>query len=63
MGTISMESFNVLMERAGLVLPQDETERLKSLFEYHLDRLKLLHSVDVEGEEVAGVFPAQRAES
>lgn len=50
------EGLRLLLERAGLELSQVEIERLRPLYEEYLRRLKVLHSVDLQDEEVAGVF-------
>ena len=50
------EQIRILLGRAGLEVPQERLESLaKALEEYH-SRLELLYSVDVENEEVAGIF-------
>jgi len=47
-----------MMERAGLKLSDERIENLTNLLEEYRLRLEVLYSIDLEGEETAGVFPA-----
>lgn len=60
MEPLSTESFNTLVERAGLNLTPEDAVRLKPLFETYLERLQALHAADLDDEEVSGRFiPSQ----
>ncbi len=59
MQRISEELFNVLLQRAGLEIPQGERGKLKAFYDQYILQLKTLHMADVEDEEVAGVFSPQ----
>ncbi len=60
MEPLSTESFNTLVERAGLNLTPEDAERLKPLLETYLERLQTLHAADLDDEEVSGHFlPSQ----
>ena len=54
---LSAEQFDALQDRAGFKLTGPDSERLRLLFGGYLERLAVLHSVDLDDEEVAGVFP------
>ena len=56
METITKEDFSVLLKRANLTVPQQDVETLKRMFEGFMERLKVLHSVDLQQEEIAGCF-------
>ncbi len=56
MEPLSTESFNTLVERAGLNLTTGDAERLKPLLETYLERLQALHAADLDDEEVSGRF-------
>jgi hypothetical protein len=45
-----------LLDRAGLKPTQHEIDDLASFLEGYQERLQQLHAIDVENEEVAGVF-------
>ncbi len=59
MEPLSEELFNVLLQRAGLEIPQGEREKLKAFYDQYILQLKTLHMADVEDEEVSGVFSPQ----
>ena len=50
------EEFEILLRRAGLSLNDEENGWVKPLFEVYLPHLKVLHSCDLEGHEVATGF-------
>ena len=51
----TIEAMVMLLERAGLKLPQQEIEKLLPVYKQNLERLAVLHAADLE-EEVAGIF-------
>lgn len=59
MEPLSMEAFEVLLQRAGLSLTPQDKERLKGIFEQYRERLQVLYTADLDNEEVAGIFPPQ----
>jgi hypothetical protein len=54
-----MEDFQHLLDRAGLQPAEEDKQHLKPLFDKYMERLKLLHSADLDDEEVASVFSPQ----
>ncbi len=50
------EQIRILLGRSGLEVPQERLESLAKTFEEYRSRLELLYSVNVENEEVAGIF-------
>ena len=56
MNNLSEESFDVLLERAGLQLTPEEKQGLKSVWKAFLQPLNDLHNWDLEGEEASGGF-------
>ena len=59
MDTVTSDQVQIMMQRAGLKLSQERIENLTKMLEEYRPRLELLYSIDLEGEETAGVFPAQ----
>lgn len=60
MEPLNTESFNTLVERAGLNLTPEDAERLKPMLDAYLERLQTLHAADLDDEEVSGRFvPSQ----
>ena len=57
----SLEEFRRLVERAGLDLQPDELEALKPIYELYRQHLEVLHSVDMEAEEVGLTFSSRLA--
>ena len=55
--TVSLDTFRVLVERLGLELPEEELERLRPMFELHLERTRSLHEVELDAEDLAVMFP------
>ncbi|MBI4233822.1 MAG: hypothetical protein HY686_05215 [Chloroflexi bacterium] len=56
MGPFTIEGLTLWFQAAGFHLSQDEVARLKPLCDGYVERLKLLSSLDLEEEEVAGAF-------
>jgi len=56
--TVTSDQVQIMMERAGLKLSDERIENLTNLLEEYRLRLEVLYSIDLEGEETAGVFPA-----
>ncbi len=48
--------FDLLLERAGLERPQSGMERLEPVIEKYMQSLKVLHSINLDDEEVAPCF-------
>ena len=59
MDTVTSDQVQIMMQRAGIKLSQERIESLTKMLEEYRPRLELLYSIDLEGEETAGVFPAQ----
>ena len=58
MSSVSNEEFNLMLQRVGLDLPPEEQQALQALYETFQSRLALLHSSDVNDDEVASIFTA-----
>jgi sulfur transfer protein SufE len=59
MELVTIEQVELLMTRAGLTLSPERLEGLREMFEQYRSRLDLLHSVDADDQEVAGIFSPQ----
>ncbi len=57
-GSISMDEFRLMAERAGLGLTESELEELKPLYELYLPHIEKLHSVELGAEEISLSFQA-----
>ena len=55
---VSLESFRMLAELAGLGMTEQELEELKPLWDLHYEYVKQLHSLDLGAEETAVSFEA-----
>ena len=53
---LSLEEFKLMADRAGLGLSQQELEDLKPMFEGTLQHIRLLRSLDLQGEEMEVTF-------
>ena len=52
----NVQLLNLLLTNAGLAPPLADREQLLPMLEIYLERLKLLHLVDLDDEEVSGEF-------
>lgn len=59
METVDIEQLASMLQRVGLRPSAKEMERLRSLVEHYKERLRVLHSVEVGEDGVAGVFRAE----
>jgi hypothetical protein len=50
------QSLNALLAREGLEPRAGDLEEFAKIIELYMENLKTLHSVDLDAEEVAGVF-------
>lgn len=60
------DTFETMLERAGLSLASAEVERLRPYYEQYVAALAPLYEADLDGEEVAGRFvaaPGQQPET
>jgi hypothetical protein len=55
-GSLTLDEFRFLIERAGLSLSQDELENLKPLYDLYMDHIKPLYAVDFKAEEIGVSF-------
>lgn len=53
---IAPEAFRVLTERAGLALSDDELASLKPMFDFYAEQIHMLHSIDLDSEDLAVAF-------
>ena len=62
-GKISLEEFALIAERAELGMSQQELQDLKPLFEINLQHIRLLRSLDLEGQEIEMTFHPEGPDS
>ena len=53
---IGLEEFKRLADHVGLGMSEDELEQLKPLYDLFMRQARLIHSVDLEAEEMAVTF-------
>ena len=53
------EALNRLLRRAGLSLAKSDRERFIPMLETYMESLEKLHSINLAGEEVGGVFRSE----
>ena len=56
---LSLEKFRTLVEQAGLDLSPDELEHLKTLYDLYAEQVGIIHTVDLETEEMGITFSAE----
>jgi hypothetical protein len=54
---ISLDSFRVLADRAGLTLSIEELVALKPMYDFYTEQVRQLHEIDLGAEDLAVVFP------
>ena len=54
--TVTSEEFRLMTERAGLGMTPEEVAELKPLYELYAQYLNLLHSIDLQAEEIGVTF-------
>ncbi len=62
MTNASREEIEAALGRLGIRLGPEDAEGVRALFERYAERLELLHSADVDEEELAGQFIPQWAD-
>ena len=50
------ETLNRLLRRAGLEMAESDRERFIPMLETYMESLEKLHSINLAGEQVGGVF-------
>ena len=55
---VSLESFRMLAELAGLGMTEQELEELKPIYDLHYEYIKKLHSINLGAEEMVVFFEA-----
>ena len=53
---VSLESFRMLAELAGLGMTEQELEELKPIYDLHYEYIKKLHSINLGAEEMVVFF-------
>ncbi|MFQ6027363.1 MAG: hypothetical protein ACE5Q6_07715 [Dehalococcoidia bacterium] len=53
---VTPEEFKLMTDRAGLGLSAAELEELKPMYDLYAQYLKLLHSIDLQAEEIGVTF-------
>ena len=55
-GSLTLDEFRFLTERAGMGLSQEELEQLKPLYDMYMQHIKPLYAVDFKAEEIGVSF-------
>ena len=55
-GSVGSEEFKLMTERAGLGLSAAELEELKPMYDLYAQYIELLHSIDLQTEEIGVAF-------
>lgn len=53
------ETLNRMLRRAGLEMAKSDRKRFIPMLETYMESLKKLHSINLAGEEVGGIFRAE----
>ena len=53
-----MEEFRLMTQRAGLGMTPEEVAELKPLYELYAQYINMLHSIDLQAEEIGVTFHA-----
>lgn len=56
------ETLSRLLRRAGLELAESDRERFLPMLDAYMESLERLHSINLAGEEVGGVFRSEPGE-
>jgi hypothetical protein len=55
-GGVTPEEFKLMADRAGLGMSQAELDDLKPLYDLYAQYINLLHSLDLQAEEIGVTF-------
>ena len=55
-GSVTPEEFKLMADRAGLGMSQAELDDLKPLYDLYAQYINLLHSLDLQAEEIGVTF-------
>ena len=55
-GGVTPEEFKLMADRAGLGMSQSELDDLKPLYDLYAQYIDLLHSLDLQAEEIGVTF-------
>jgi hypothetical protein len=55
-GGVTPEEFKLMADRAGLGMSQAELDDLKPLYDLYAQYIDLLHSLDLQAEEIGVTF-------
>ena len=53
------ETLNRMLRRAGLEMAKSDRKRFIPMLETYMESLEKLHSINLAGEEVGGIFRAE----
>lgn len=53
---VTPEEFKQMSDRAGLGMSQEELDQLKPLYDLYAQYIQLLHSIDLQAEEIGVTF-------
>ena len=53
---VTSEEFKLMTERAGLGMSAEELDELKPMYELYAQYIQLLHSIDLQAEEIGVTF-------
>ena len=55
---VTLEEFRLMTQRAGLGMTPEEVAELKPLYELYAQYVNVLHSIDLQAEEIGLTFRA-----
>jgi hypothetical protein len=55
-GAVTPAEFKLMADRAGLGMSQAELDDLKPLYDLYTQYIQLLHSIDLQAEEIGVTF-------
>ena len=55
-GSVTPEEFKLMADRAGLGMSQTELDDLKPLYDLYARYVQILHSIDLQAEEIGVTF-------
>ncbi len=53
---VTSEEFKQMADRAGLGMIQEELDELRPIYELYAQYIQLLHSIDLQAEEIGVTF-------
>jgi hypothetical protein len=53
---VTSEEFKMMADRAGLGMSQEKLDELKPMYELYAQYIQILHSIDLQSEEIGVTF-------